>query len=100
VADIADHAAGHDSPVALAAHVATAARTESVRRRFYRFFEHVELDGAMSARGMTPAKKKCDQDRGRQQCADTPHSIGIDLRSRRFQSRGAGEFGAMQALRS
>jgi hypothetical protein len=30
----------------LAAHVATMARTESVRRRFYRFFQHVELDGA------------------------------------------------------
>jgi len=34
----------------LAAHVATMARTESVRRRFYRFFQYVELDGAMTAR--------------------------------------------------
>jgi hypothetical protein len=34
----------------LAAHVSTLARTESVRRRFYRFFQHVELDGAMTAR--------------------------------------------------
>ncbi len=34
----------------LAAHVATTARTDSVRRRFYRFFQHVELDGAMTAR--------------------------------------------------
>jgi hypothetical protein len=34
----------------LAAHVATAATTDSVRRRFYRFFQHVELDGAMTAR--------------------------------------------------
>lgn len=34
----------------LAAHVATAAATDSVRRRFYRFFQHVELDGAMTAR--------------------------------------------------
>jgi len=33
----------------LAAHVATAAMTDSVRRRFYRFFQHVELDGAMTA---------------------------------------------------
>jgi len=33
----------------LAAHVATAAATDSVRRRFYRFFQHVELDGAMAA---------------------------------------------------
>jgi hypothetical protein len=32
------------------------ARTKSVRRRFYRFFQHVELDGAMTARGTTPAK--------------------------------------------
>jgi hypothetical protein len=40
----------------LAAHVAIVARTESVRRRFYRFFQHVELDGAMTARGTTPAK--------------------------------------------
>ena len=29
----------------LAAHVATAAQTASVRRRFYRFFQYVELDG-------------------------------------------------------
>jgi len=34
----------------LAAHVTTAATTSSVRRRFYRFFQHVELDGAMTAR--------------------------------------------------
>jgi hypothetical protein len=34
----------------LAAHVATAATIESVRRRFYRFFRHVALDGAMTAR--------------------------------------------------
>lgn len=34
----------------LAAHVATMARTDSVRRRFYRFFQHVELDGDMTAR--------------------------------------------------
>ena len=34
----------------LAAHVATPATTDSVRRRFYRFFQHVELDGAMMAR--------------------------------------------------
>jgi len=33
----------------LAAHVATAATTDSVRRRFYRFFQHVELDGAMTS---------------------------------------------------
>jgi hypothetical protein len=32
----------------LAAHVAAA--TDSVRRRFYRFFQHVELDGSMTAR--------------------------------------------------
>ncbi len=25
------------------------ATTDSVRRRFYRFFQHVELDGAMTA---------------------------------------------------
>ena len=37
----------------LAAQVAIVARTESVRRRFYRFFQHVELDGAMTARGTT-----------------------------------------------
>jgi hypothetical protein len=34
----------------LAAHVATAAQTESVRRRFYRFFQFVALDGATAAR--------------------------------------------------
>ena len=34
----------------LAAHVATQAQTDSVRRRLYRFFQHVRLDGAMTAR--------------------------------------------------
>jgi len=34
----------------LAAYVATAAKTGSVRRRFYRFFQFVERDGAMVAR--------------------------------------------------
>jgi hypothetical protein len=34
----------------LAAHVTTKAQTESVRRRFYRFFQYVKLDGAMAAR--------------------------------------------------
>jgi hypothetical protein len=34
----------------LAAHVATAAQTASVRRRFYRFFQFVRLDGAAGAR--------------------------------------------------
>jgi hypothetical protein len=34
----------------LAAHVATMATIDSVRRRFYRFFQHIELDGAMTAR--------------------------------------------------
>jgi hypothetical protein len=34
----------------LAAHVTTTAQTESVRRRFYRFFQYVKLDGAMAAR--------------------------------------------------
>ncbi len=34
----------------LAAYVTTAAQTESVRRRFYRFFQYVKLDGAMAAR--------------------------------------------------
>ncbi len=34
----------------LAAHVATAAAIDSVRRRFYRFFQYVALDGAMTAR--------------------------------------------------
>jgi hypothetical protein len=34
-------------PWRLAAHVAAAA--DSVRRRFYRFFQHVELDGYMTA---------------------------------------------------
>ena len=34
----------------LAAYVATAAQTESVRRRFYRFFQYVKLDGVMAAR--------------------------------------------------
>jgi hypothetical protein len=33
----------------LAAYVTTAAQTESVRRRFYRFFQFVKLDGAMAA---------------------------------------------------
>src|SRR6202040_1763534 len=56
VADIADHAAGHDLPVAVGGACRDVARTESVRRRFYRFFQHVELDGAMTARGTTPAK--------------------------------------------
>src|SRR5882672_2975184 len=34
----------------LAAYVTTAATTESVRRRFYRFFQYVRLDGAKAAR--------------------------------------------------
>jgi transposase len=34
----------------LAAHVAGGAQTASVQRRFYRFFQFVRLDGAMSAR--------------------------------------------------
>jgi hypothetical protein len=34
----------------LAAHVATTAQTASVRRRFYRFFQFVRLDGAAAAR--------------------------------------------------
>jgi hypothetical protein len=34
----------------LAAHVSTAAQTASVRRRFYRFFQYVELDGAAVAK--------------------------------------------------
>jgi hypothetical protein len=34
----------------LAAHVATEAQTDSVRRRFYRFFQFVKLDGSMMAR--------------------------------------------------
>ena len=33
----------------LAAHVTCAATTDSVRRRFYRFFQYVKLDGAMAA---------------------------------------------------
>jgi hypothetical protein len=34
----------------LAAHVASMAQTDSVRRRFYRFFQFVQLDGALAAR--------------------------------------------------
>jgi hypothetical protein len=34
----------------LAAYVTTTAQTESVRRRFYRFFQYVKLDGSMAAR--------------------------------------------------
>lgn len=34
----------------LAAYVTTEATTDSVRRRFYRFFQYVKLDGAMAAR--------------------------------------------------
>jgi len=34
----------------LAAYVSTSAQTDSVRRRFYRFFQHVKLDGSMAAR--------------------------------------------------
>jgi hypothetical protein len=34
----------------LAAHAETHARLASVQRRFYRFFQHVHLDGALSAR--------------------------------------------------
>ncbi len=34
----------------LAACVSSAAQTNSVRRRFYRFFQHVKLDGTMAAR--------------------------------------------------
>jgi hypothetical protein len=33
----------------LAAAVASAAATDSVRRRFYRFFQYVRLDGALAA---------------------------------------------------
>ncbi len=33
----------------LAAYVASPAQTDSVRRRFYRFFQHVKLDGAAAA---------------------------------------------------
>ena len=46
--------------------------------------------------GTTPAKNNAIMISGRQQCADHQHAIGIDLRSRRFQSRGAGELGAME----
>jgi len=34
----------------LAAYVTTTATTDSVRRRFYRFFQHVKLDGTVAAR--------------------------------------------------
>src|ERR1700675_3675606 len=34
----------------LAAYVATQAQTDSVRRRLYRFFQHVRIDGALAAR--------------------------------------------------
>jgi len=34
----------------LAAYAATSAQTSSVQRRFYRFFQYIKLDGAMSAR--------------------------------------------------
>jgi len=34
----------------LAAFVASAAQTDSVRRRFYRFFQFVRLDGALAGR--------------------------------------------------
>jgi hypothetical protein len=34
----------------LAAHVSTSAELSSVQRRFYRFFQHVSLDGAVTAR--------------------------------------------------
>ena len=34
----------------LAAYVATKAQTDSVRRRFYRFFQYVQLDGTVAAR--------------------------------------------------
>jgi hypothetical protein len=34
----------------LAAHVETPTKTDSVRRRFYRFFQHVQLDGTVAAR--------------------------------------------------
>lgn len=34
----------------LAAHVASAAQTASVRRRFYRFFQYARLDGTLAAR--------------------------------------------------
>lgn len=34
----------------LAAHVSTSAQTDSVRRRFYRFFQHVKLEPTVSAR--------------------------------------------------
>lgn len=34
----------------LAAYVTTSATTDSVRRRFYRFFQHVKIDGTMAAR--------------------------------------------------
>ena len=43
----------------LAAHVATAATTDSVRRRFYRFFQHVELDGSMTALVIADLLKMC-----------------------------------------
>ena len=62
MAGVADHAAGHDLPVAaggwrlaaggwrLAAHVATAATTTTGSVRFHRFFQHVALDGSKTAR--------------------------------------------------
>jgi hypothetical protein len=34
----------------LAVHVTTMKRTDSVRRQVFRFFQHVELDGAMTPR--------------------------------------------------
>jgi hypothetical protein len=48
VADALDHAAGHDLRVAAGGRCASAAATDSVRRRFYRFFQYVRLDGADS----------------------------------------------------
>ena len=42
----------------LAAHVTTTAQTESVRRRFYRFFQYVKLDGAMAARVVVDQRQR------------------------------------------
>jgi hypothetical protein len=38
------------STASTAAHVASAAQTASVRRRFYRFFQFVRLDSTLAAR--------------------------------------------------
>src|SRR3990172_6122808 len=56
----------------LAAYVASMAQTDSVRRRFYRFFQFVRLDGALAARVVVDPRL-----RGGRLCSGSAASHGL-----------------------